>query len=622
MASLFGNSYDQPGANLRMLWDRKHISDEEQAQVARISVDAALNMPRMCEVEIKRGPQDVSSFGGYGSRIGSTISVFGYGLGDLAGDIVFRGTIASREFRTDPGHGTRLILRAYDSGYEMMAASKTRSFKDMTYGEIAKKIASDYSLAGLIGGDVTTSGTRHPFVVQSNETDWDFLVRMAREQGWVCFVRVFTQMTVGNTQLFFGPPKKAAGSVDKDAVFKIGDRRIKSVRASVTSVGVPRSVAIPGWDDMKGQSASGDESLGSGDRVTAKLDNFVASKKAGRITSLDTFALTRAQADRAAKGEAARQAGGAIDVDLIVRGTPLVKLNRLIKLEDCGDLSGIHTVSGVVHVFDPSQGGFTTEVFCTGLDDRNLGSLATNAKPAERFYGIYPAIVSDIKDPKGLGRVRLTLPWLSKDYVTDWARVMQLGAGEKVGFQMMPRPKDEVVVGFENGQLDSPFVLGSVFGNSTGKIPNTKVIENGQPVITALTTKAGHQLLFDDSNDSSSITLQSTNGDSCSIVLDAKKGITITTKGDRDVIINSASRVQVTTEKDAMIKAKDVTIDAAASVKVQGKSRIDVKAPNVNVTADSSLKLKGTTVSVDASAALNLKAGGSVTIKGAGVKLN
>ena len=148
------------------------------------------------------------------------------------------------------------------------------------------------------------------------------------------------------------------------------------------------------------------------------------------------------------------------------------------------------------------------------------------------------------------------------------------------------------------------------------------MIENGQPVITALTTKAGHQLLFDDSSDSSSITLQSTNGDSCSIVLDAKKGITITTKGDRDVIINSASRVQVTTEKDAMIKAKDVTIDAAASVKVQGKSRIDVKAPNVNVTADSSLKLKGTTVSVDASAALNLKAGGSVTIKGAVVKLN
>jgi uncharacterized protein involved in type VI secretion and phage assembly len=622
MASLFGNSYDQPGANLRVLWDRKHITDEEQSQIARISVDAALNMPRVCEIEVKGGPQKVHEFGGYNSRIGKTISVFGYGLGDLAGDIVFRGTIASREFRTDPGHGTRLILRAYDQGYEMMAASKTRSFKDMTYGEIAKKIAGDYSLAGLIGGDVTTSGTRHPFVVQSNETDWDFLVRLAREQGWVCFVRVFTQLTIGKTQMFFGPPKKASGSVGKETVFKLGDRRIKSIRASVTSVGVPKTVIVPGWDDAKGQSASGDEAVNSSDRVTAKLDSFDASKKAGKVTSLETFALTRAQADKAAKGEATRQAGAAIDVDLVVRGTPLVKLNRLIKLEECGDLSGIHTVSGLMHVFDPSQGGFTTEVFCTGLDDRNLGSLATNVKPAERFYGIYPAVVSDIKDPKNLGRVKLMLPWLSREYVTDWTRVMQLGAGENVGLQMMPRPKDEVVVAFENGQLDSPFVLGSVFGKSTGKLPNSKVIENGQPVMTALTTKAGHQLIFDDSTDSSSVTLQTTNGDSCSILLDAKKGITIVTKGERDVTIKSASSVHVTTAKDARIKAKDVNIDAASSVKVQGKSRVDVKAPNVNVTADSALKLKGTSVSVDATASLALKASGAVTIKGAVVKLN
>ena len=622
MASLFGNAYDQPGANLRLLWDRKHITDEETAQIARITIDAALNMPRVCEVEIKLGPKKVADFGGSKSRIGQTISIFGYGLGDLAGDIVFRGPIASREIRTDPGNGTRMVLRAYDQGYEMMAASKTRSFQDMTYGEIAKKIAGDYDLAGLVGSDVTTSGTRHPFVVQSNETDWDFLVRMAREQGWVCFVRVFTQLTIGKTQLFFGPPKKAAGTVDKEAVFKIGDRRIKSMRASVTSVGVPKTVVVPGWDDSKGQAATGDESLSSSDRVTANLDNFVPSKKAGKVTSLETFALTQAQADRAAKGEAARQAGGAVDVDLLVRGNPLVKLNRLIKLEECGDLSGIHTVSGVQHVFDPSAGGFTTEVFCTGLDDRNLGSLTATTKPAERFYGIYPAVVSDIKDPKHQGRVKLTLPWLSSNYVTDWSRIMQLGAGENVGLQFMPRPKDEVIVAFENGQLDSPVVLGGVFGKASGKITNNKMVENGVPVITALTTKAGHQLIFDDSADSSSVTLQTTNGDSCSIHMDAKKGITITTKGERDVTIKSASSVHVTTEKDANIKAKDVTVDAAASVKVQGKSKVEVKAPNVNVSADSALKLKGTKVSVDASANLSLKANGTVTVKGAVVKLN
>lgn len=619
---LLDNSYDSPGGNLRLLWDRSHITDEEQAQIARVSVEAALGVPRVCEVEIKGGPKKLMDYGGYKSQIGKTISVFAYGLGNLTGDIVFRGTIASREFRTDPGHGSRLILRAYDGAYEMMAAKRTRSFKDMSYGEIAKKIAGNYSLDSLLSSDISTSGTSHPFVVQSNETDWDFLVRLAREQGWVTFVRVYTQLTVGKTQLFFGPPKKATGSVGSDTRFKLGDRRVRSVRASVTSAGIPKSVAVPGWDDAKSKDVSGDDSIGSADLVTAKIDKFQPSRKAGTVTTLETFASTKAQADRAAKGAATRIAGGAIDVTMLVRGNPLVKLNRLIKVEDFGDASGIHTVSGISHVFDPSAGGFTTEILCTGLDDRTLGNLAMHAPPPQRFHGVYPAVVSDIDDPKKLGRVKVSLPWLDSKYVSDWCRVLQLGAGKDVGLQLMPRPKDEVVVAFENGQLDSPFVIGSVFGKESGKIPNSKLIEQGKPMITALTTKAGHQLLFDDSTDSSSVTLQVKNGDSCSIVMSDKDGIVITTKGDRSLTINSAQDVVVKAERNAKVSAKDVSVDSQGSVKVTGKSNVDVSAPNISVSASSALKLKGTNVSIDATASLTMKAAGTTTVKGAVVKLN
>ncbi|MBM3670002.1 MAG: VgrG-related protein [Actinobacteria bacterium] len=619
--ALLGNSYDSPGGNLRMLWDRSHITDEEQAQIARVSVEAQLGIPRMCEVEIKGGPKKIAGFGGVRSQIGKTISVFGYGLGNLTGDIVFRGTIASRELRTDPGQGARMVLRAYDGGYEMMAARKTRSFKDMSYGEIAKKIARDYTLDGLIGSDISTSGTSHPFVVQSNESDWDFLARLAREQGWVMFVRVYTQLTFGRTQLFFGPPKKASGVVSSDTKFKAGDRRLRSIRGSVISIGIPKSVAVPGWDDRKGDAARGSDSIGSRDLVTANT-KFRPSKKAGSVTSLETFAGTKARADRAAKGTAARIAGASVDIDMIVRGNPLVKLNRLIQLTDLGDVSGIHTVSGVVHVFDPSAGGFSTQILCTGLDDRSLGGLMGAGKPAEKLHGVYPAVVSDIKDPQNLGRVKLALPWLSKDYVTDWSRIIQLGAGKDVGLQMLPRPKEEVVVAFENGQLDSPIILGSVFGKTTGKIPNSKLVKNGKPLITALTTKAGHQLIFDDDNDSSSITLQMKNGSACSVVMTDKGGITITTKGDRSVTIKSSQNVIVEAEKNAKVSANDVTIDSKGPIKIQGKGKLDISAPNVGITAQSALKLKGTNVSIDATASLALKSSGTTSVKGAVVKLN
>jgi uncharacterized protein involved in type VI secretion and phage assembly len=243
-------------------------------------------------------------------------------------------------------------------------------------------------------------------------------------------------------------------------------------------------------------------------------------------------------------------------------------------------------------------------------------------KPAEKFHGVYPAIVSDIKDPQNLGRVKLALPWLSKDYVTDWARIVQLGAGKDVGLQMMPRPKEEVVIAFENGQLDSPIILGSVFGKTTGKIPNAKLIKNGKPLVTALTTKAGHQLIFDDDNDSSSITLQMKNGNACSVVMTDKGGITITTKGDRSVTIKSSQNVIVQAEKNAKVSANDVSIDSKGPIKIQGKGKLDISAPNIAIAAQSALKLKGTNVTVDATASLTMKASGTTAIKGAVVKLN
>ena len=41
--------------------------------------------------------------------------------------------------------------------------------------------------------------------------------------------------------------------------------------------------------------------------------------------------------------------------------------------------------------------------------------------------------VSDVNDPQGRARVKLTYPWLSDDYVSDWARTVQPGAGKDRG---------------------------------------------------------------------------------------------------------------------------------------------------------------------------------------------
>ena len=604
-------AYDLSSSTLQVLDDRTRLKDSLQNRVSRISVEAAYGMPRLCEIEATP-PFPVGA-------VGDVISIFAYAPGNLTGDILFRGIVKSREIRMDAAFGSRYVIRAYDGAYDMTAQKKTRGFKDMTYGEVAKQIAKSHGLDPLFGSKILTNGAKHKFIVQANETDWDFINRLARELGFVTYVKVWTLLTRGMTALYFGPVEMAERASPNTA-FEVGDNRVLAYRGLLTTSGMAGAAVVPGWDEAKGATASGQTSLSSKMRRTMKdtssAGQFKKSTKAGPKLSLETFAGTKARADRAAMGAAVREAGASVDLDMRVKGNPLIDINKPIKVYDdvYGPLKGIHIVSSVLHVFEPGLDGYTTTIYCTGLEDRSMSGLQGGGVPPQRFHGIYPAIVNDIADPEKKGRVNLTLPWLDRAFVTGWARVLQLGAGAGTGLQLMPRPKDEVIVAFENGQLDLPYVLGGVYGKGVGKIPHAEMVVDGAPMKTALTTKAGHQIILDDTKDKSTITIHTTNGNSCSIVMDAKAGITISTKGDRPVTINSSADVNVTAKKNAKVTGNDVTVEAKGKATVNANSSVTVSGGSVTVDASSALKLKGAVVNVEAS--------GILTLKGSVVKIN
>jgi uncharacterized protein involved in type VI secretion and phage assembly len=82
------------------------------------------------------------------------------------------------------------------------------------------------------------------------------------------------------------------------------------------------------------------------------------------------------------------------------------------------------------------------------------------------WYGVYPAVVSDIKDPEKNGRVKITLPW-SPDSGSEryevWARLATLMGGKKRGSWFIPDVEDEVLVVFEGGDVRRPYVLGGLW---------------------------------------------------------------------------------------------------------------------------------------------------------------
>jgi uncharacterized protein involved in type VI secretion and phage assembly len=198
----------------------------------------------------------------------------------------------------------------------------------------------------------------------------------------------------------------------------------------------------------------------------------------------------------------------------------------------------------------------------SGATERGRGVL-------ERAYGVYPALVSNIVDPDGLGRVEVALPKSAASSAERvWARLATLMAGPKSGTWFVPSVGDEVLVCFEAGDPRKPYVVGSLW-NRTNPPPETidaagandvKAIHSANGITIALDDQDGHEALVLRTPGGQKLTLsdgpprikaKDANGNS--VVLEPA-GITVT----------AAAKVTVTAS-EATISAGMLKVDAGMS---------------------------------------------------------
>jgi uncharacterized protein involved in type VI secretion and phage assembly len=119
----------------------------------------------------------------------------------------------------------------------------------------------------------------------------------------------------------------------------------------------------------------------------------------------------------------------------------------------------------------------------------------------KRIAGVVTGIVRSLDDPDGLGRVQLSFPWMAEsEPVSYWARIATPMAGAERGVQFMPELDDEVLVAFEHGDLNYPYIVGALW-NGEDKPPRT------EPSQRTIQTVSGHVLEFDDTEGSEKISL-------------------------------------------------------------------------------------------------------------------
>jgi hypothetical protein len=471
--------------------------------------------------------------------------------------------------------------------------------------------------AGVPIGLVQPTKTVYEFISQSNVTDWDFLARLADENEMV--------MSVDSKGKFsFVRPKPSSGAPspktrgDKSPFVLQAGHDILRLRAAVTAADQIGRVESRGWDVTTKKKLSATvpadthAGIGIGTTPGAAARKFGTAKLVGTGTPYGrqnevTFAAG-ALADDVTSSFA--------ELEVVARGNPKLRPGVPVALADVGaPFEGKYTVTSVRHVFGDGT-HYEAWVTVSGRQWRSLYGLASGgAEAAPRLPGVANALVTDVQDPLRQGRVKLQFPWLDDTYVSDWTRTVQLG-GTGGGGMFPMDVGDEVLVGFDRGALDHPFVIGGLYNGR-----DKPTVVSDVPLHDGLRKQASRHTVSDRHGNRMDLLSQRTGArrqgvrlasgnDKLVVDLDrTKTEITVDSKGK--VTIRGGTSVSVEARGDLTLSAgRRLTIKSGGTLDIQGRGLVNVSS------------LMGA-VSVDAKAALNMKALGSAMLSaGASIQLN
>lgn len=191
-----------------------------------------------------------------------------------------------------------------------------------------------------------------------------------------------------------------------------------------------------------------------------------------------------------------------------------------------------------------------------------LGDQKEKNAKTNRIYGVVSAIVTDNHDPNGKARVKLKFPWLEDQAETDWAKVTSLMAGNDRGVVFLPEKDDEVLVAFEHGDVQHPYVLGALW-NSQDTPPETN--GDGKNNIRKIKSRSGHVVVLDDTSGAEKIVIQDKSGSNL-ITIDSVKG-----------------EIRIESQTSLKIKSTQIEIESQANMKISAGGILEIKGSMVKI---------------------------------------
>jgi phage protein D len=575
-------------------------------------VDDSRNLPDMFVLRFRDSNRLVLSKAAV--KIGSKVKIAVTSTATQTPEPLISGEVTALEADFD-ATGTFTLIRGYDRSHRLFRGRHAETYTQVTASDVATKVARR---AGLDIGTVEATSTVFDHVSQGGVSDWVFLSGLAREIGYEIAVR--DDKFEFRTPRPAGDAPAAGGEAANPMVLELGADLLR-VRAAVTSAEQVKETQVRGWDIAQKKAI-----IGTAPARTASAELGTNPADLARAFGDPTYVATdvpyrmQAEVDVAARAVAEQIAGAFAELDAVARGNPKIRAGTAVSIGNIGPpFDGKYTVTTSRHHFDQAA-GYVTQFAVTGRQERSLlGLTSAGGFTDQRLPGVVIAQVSDVNDPQDHGRVKLTYPWLSDTYVSDWARTVQPGAGQDRGTMIVPEVGDEVLAAFEQGDFRRPYVVGGLHnGVDTPKAGPTDLVDSGSGEINrrSFVSRRGHRLDFlDQTGKTEGVTIR-TGDDKLQLRMDAT-GTKLTVHSDGTVLVEASQGVTVdAAESTVELKGGDIKLAGKNGVTIDGGGGA------VKVTAGSELSLTGLSAKLEGSTQAEVKGGATCSISAGLVRIN
>ena len=484
------------------------------------------------------------------------------------------------------------------------------SWMDQSLSTIIKEATQEYGKVNLVSNPKYAAPI--PYMAQYNESVFDFMNRLSALYGeWFYY---------DGTKVYFGKP-------DRDNTEKIVyDMDLEEVRLVANLV--PGKSARYDYVAQENKQHNADTPAKPDGMNDLQSIAHSCSEKA--YTAKTTSAADPHVTDKAELDEQMRIVKNASGANLLnIKGigkTCRIRIGEIIDVSFPDRMKlpplGKFRIVGIEH--EVRRDGHYSNSF-VGVPDGTVHIPVPDVKRPLALPEL--ATVKENNDDKGQGRVKVAFDWQKNGKATNWIRVQTPNAGvsgavpKNRGWVFVPEVGDQVMVSYEHGNPDRPYVTGSVFHSGSGKGGDK------DNKVKSIITRSGNAIVFDDETGSIVITDQT--GKQL-IMLDGTDAITVMAKKSI-TLTNEAESVIVMDDKSIGLQADTIALEGRKSVTLLSGNECMVLSSEKSIISSSGTNIKqeaakdydvaaknGTVNGVN----LMIEGKGNVTVSGGIVKFN